>query len=88
MPEAYQRNLLDAQPASYPRTPSSDPNCLATLKHFRSLIAMAQEARKPIFQLTTAEGAIGSHANAVGQARTDFAALAASILQRVAGAEA
>jgi cellulose biosynthesis protein BcsQ len=88
MPEAYQRNLLDAQSASYPLTPASDPNCLATLKHFRSLIPMAQEARKPIFKLTTADGAIGSHANAVGQARTDFAALAVSILQRVAGTAA
>ena len=32
-------------------------------------------------------GAIGSHANAVREARVDFAELASSILQRVAGAE-
>ncbi len=88
MPEAYQRYLLEQRAAAYPREPASDPNCLATLKHFRSLIPMAQEARKPIFDLTSADGAIGSHANAVSQARFDFAALAGAFLQRIAAASA
>lgn len=52
-----------------------DPLCLATIKHYRSLIPMAQEFRKPVFKLTPADGAIGSHANAVQEAFKDFIAL-------------
>jgi chromosome partitioning protein len=58
---------------------SEDPYCLAIIKHYRSLIAMGQEARKPIFNLTSADGAIGSHANAVQDAKKDFEALAKKI---------
>lgn len=42
---------------------------------------MAQEHRKPIFNLTSADGAIGSHANAVQDAKKDFIQLA----RRIAG---
>lgn len=56
-----------------------DPYCLATIKHYRSLIPMGQEQRKPIFNLTSADGAIGSHANAVADARKDFKQLAVKI---------
>jgi hypothetical protein len=45
---------------------------------------MAQEARKPIFRLTTADGAIGSHSAALSDARADFEKLARAILGRVA----
>ena len=62
---------------------ADDPNCLATLKHYRSLMPMAQEARKPIFALTAADGAIGSHAAAVNQAYRDIEKLAAKILKRI-----
>ena len=44
---------------------------------------MAQEARKPIFRLTAADGAIGSHSYAVNEARAQFAALAREILSRM-----
>jgi hypothetical protein len=37
---------------------------------------MAQEHRKPIFDLTPADGAIGSHANAVQNTKRDFQKLA------------
>lgn len=40
---------------------------------------MAQEHRKPIFNLTPADGAIGSHANAVQGAKKDFIQLARQI---------
>ena len=60
-----------------------DQNCLARLKHYRSLVPMAQEVRKPIFRLTAADGAIGSHSYAVNEARGQFAALAREILGRI-----
>ncbi len=61
----------------------ADRHCLARLKHYRSLVPMAQEARKPIFQLTSADGAIGSHSYAVSDARIDFKKLAKIILERI-----
>ena len=63
--------------------PQDDPYCLATIKHFRSLIPMGQERRKPIFNLTSADGAIGSHANAVQDAKKDFKALAEIIASKI-----
>jgi hypothetical protein len=44
---------------------------------------MALEVRKPIFHLTAADGAIGSHSYAVKDAWSDFNALAAAILSRI-----
>jgi chromosome partitioning protein len=59
-----------------------DHHCLARLKNYRSLMPMAQEARKPIFRLTAADGALGNHIYAVREARVDFENLANAILER------
>lgn len=67
--------------------PSQDPACLATLKHYLSLIPMGQEARKPIFHLTPADGAIGSHAQAVQEAYKDFKILAEKLLEKINAVE-
>lgn len=84
MPEQYARSLLMKSKGPYPRTPDRDKrNALATVKHYRSLVPMAQEARKPIFHLTTADGAIGGHASAAASARNDFKLLADKILDRI-----
>nr|VFK08700.1 MAG: CobQ/CobB/MinD/ParA nucleotide binding domain-containing protein [Candidatus Kentron sp. LPFa]VFK36511.1 MAG: CobQ/CobB/MinD/ParA nucleotide binding domain-containing protein [Candidatus Kentron sp. SD]VFK77829.1 MAG: CobQ/CobB/MinD/ParA nucleotide binding domain-containing protein [Candidatus Kentron sp. SD] len=60
----------------------NDPNCLARIKHYRSLMPMAQEARKPIFHLKPADGALGSHAYAVQDASDDFKRLSRKIAER------
>ena len=84
MPEEYARNLLNDNTGPYPKTPAQDKqHALATVKHYRSLVPMAQERRKPIFHLTTADGAIGSHAAAANDARRDFEVLAKKIAQRI-----
>ena len=83
MPEEYARNLLGKEKGSYPASPPEDDNRLATAKHYRSLVPMAQEARKPIFKLAPADGAFGSHAAAVREAYTDFRAMAKEILSRI-----
>ena len=84
MPEEYARNLCGDNEGPYPATPTQDEEyALATVKHYRSLVPMAQEARKPIFRLTTADGAIGSHAAAAKDARRDFRDLAKKIIQRI-----
>ena len=82
MPEEYARTLLDGESGPFPETPADDENCLATVKHYRSLVPMAQEHRKPIFHLTAADGAIGGHMSAVLDAARDFRRLAEHIAQR------
>ncbi len=78
IPSTYAESILAGS-----THPLREDNCLARLKHYRSLMPMAQEVRKPIFQLTAADGAIGNHASAVTQARDDFHALAITILKRI-----
>jgi chromosome partitioning protein len=59
-----------------------DPHCLSMLKHFRSLMPLAQEARQPMFSLRAADGAIGGHAQAVQDCYRDFRQLAREIATR------
>ena len=88
IPHEYRRYILsNPDQANVPDT-TSDPCCLATLKHYRSLIPMGQEARKPIFHLTAADGAIGNHAVAAQEARQDFETLARRILAQMGMAPA
>ncbi|MGH9420738.1 MAG: ParA family protein [Thermoanaerobaculia bacterium] len=63
---------------------ADDPYCLANLRHYRSLMPMAKEARKPVFALKPADGAIGAHAEAVRRAYIDFQELATRIVDRSA----
>ncbi len=78
IPQTYRQAVLEEEnPQSM--KPQDDRYCLATVKHYRSLIPMGQEHRKPIFRLTPADGAIGAHANAVRDAENDFRALAGKI---------
>ncbi|HVB41001.1 MAG TPA: ParA family protein [Terriglobales bacterium] len=81
VPAEYATSVLGQQPGASP-TVKDDPNCLAQLKHYRSLIPMAQESRKPMFHLKPADGAMGSHYQAAQSARRDFQALAEQIAQR------
>ena len=81
IPSTYRQSVLQ-KPATQNVLPN-DGDCLAKLKHYRSLVPMAQEVRKPIFKLTTADGAIGSHSYAAQDAWGDFKALAVAILHRI-----
>lgn len=82
IPQTYAQSVLASGSAA--TVGRAEDDCLARLKHYRSLAPMAQEARKPIFSLTAADGAIGNHAAAVRDASVDFKALAVDILARVA----
>ena len=88
MPKEYAENLLDRKNGPFPASPQEDENCLATVKHYRSLVPMGQEKRKPIFDLTAADGAIGSHAASAIEARRDFQALAGKIAERAESIQA
>jgi cellulose biosynthesis protein BcsQ len=78
IPRVYRESVLDKPFTSLPPV-SSDPFCLATLRHYRSLMPMAMEARKPMFFLKPADGAIGSHMGAVRGCHKDFMQLATKI---------
>jgi cellulose biosynthesis protein BcsQ len=82
IPSTYRESVLDLQ-KGLQLDRANDGNCLARLKHYRSLVPMAQEVRKPIFHLSSADGAIGSHSQAVRDAWSDFKALAVAIEGRL-----
>lgn len=86
VPMTYAKEVLgqDARTAAA----DDDENQLAMLKHFKSLMPMAQDARKPMFHLTAADGAIGGHASAVQDCKRQFQNLALRILDRVGAATA
>ena len=81
IPSVYREEVTQASGGDA-RTTDDDPECLATLRHYRSLMAMAQEARKPLFALRTADGAIGGHQQAVQDCRRDFRTLAQAVATR------
>lgn len=60
-----------------------DANQIQIIKHYSSLMLMAMEARKPMFDLTLADGAIGAHQANVQQCHEDFKQLCHAIAQRV-----
>ena len=78
IPDVYRREVLDGI-ADQVSSTEEDPHCLATLKHYRSLRAMACEARKPMFHLKAADGALGGHSYAVQDCYKDFETLAKAI---------
>jgi chromosome partitioning protein len=83
MPEVYRRSF--GQPVTAGLDISVDEYCLGQLKDFRSLMPMAQEAKKPMFALKPADGAIGGHQGAVRQAYRDFHALADQLVTAMGG---
>lgn len=76
IPSAYGQHMLGKPAAEDPVLPDDDPYCLGSLKHYRSLMPLAQEARKPMFFLKPADGAIGAHVNTVRDCYDDFRKLA------------
>lgn len=80
IPSVYSEEILGEEPGSIKRT--TNGNRLGLIKHYRSLMHMAQEAHKPIFHLLPADGAIGSHQKGVHEARDNFAQVALEIANR------
>ena len=78
LPTTYAESVLQ-QPAEPSLSIDTDPNCLARLRDYRSLIPLAQEARKPMFFLKPADGALGAHTHAVTEAYKDFQNVAVKI---------
>lgn len=80
IPSAYREFVLGLRDGG--SSLEEDPQCLGVLKSYRSLTSMALGAGKPMFRLTPAEGAMGSHVRAVLDVRQDFEQLASTIARR------
>jgi chromosome partitioning protein len=81
IPGDYRKYVL-SEPPDDSVSIQNDPHKLALLKHYRSLMPMAQEARKPMFHLKPADGAIGAHFQSAQEAYRDFKTLAGVIRDR------
>lgn len=83
IPEVFRTSVLKEEVSPSPITIENDEYCLSLLKHYHSLIPMAMEARKPIFLLKPADGAIGAHLGAVRNAYDDFKTLSQKIVSLI-----
>lgn len=86
IPVEYGKAMLgrdDAAPSF-----DEDESCLGVMRHYQSLMPLAQDARKPMFHLRPADGAIGAHLDAVRRCEEDFRRLAQSIQRRLSSATA
>ena len=75
IPDQYRRVM--------PATKTGITDLLGAVPNFRSLMSMAQEARKPMFLLRPSDGAVGSHARAAQRAGDVFRELAQEIMRRM-----
>lgn len=79
IPEVFSQYVLNSS-SSVNYTVEEDDNCIALLKHYRSLAPMSMEAHKPIFLLKPADGAIGAHLYAVQKSYEEFKAFTQKVL--------
>ena len=86
IPNSYREYVLKEEDGHFD-SGQTDPLCLATLKNYRSLMPMSQEARKPIFDLRSADGALGSHSQLAQDAGAEFENLARRIMQEIERSE-
>lgn len=56
---------------------------IATLRNYQSLMPLAHDARKPMFDLRSADGALGSTQTLVQRCYQDFKSLSEKLLQRL-----
>lgn len=80
LPLAYRESVLGETLAQTALGP--DQNQIQRIKHYRSLMPMAMEARKPMFTLKPSDGAIGAHQANVQQCQQDFERLALELAHR------
>lgn len=81
LPTAYRKFVLGSDESlSVPA--ADDPHCIGVLRHYRSLVPMAEEARRPMFSLKAADGAMGALMHVVQDAYADFKKLSLEIAER------
>lgn len=75
IPQAYANFVADSE------APGNSE--LGNIRNFHGLMPLAQRARKPVFHLTAADGALGSHYYRANEASSDFRLLARTLADRI-----
>ncbi len=84
IPGVFYREVLNRRkPISAGGDFDQDPQCIALIKHFASLVPIAQVARKPIFDLKQADGIGGGQIQSVAKSRLEFESLLREIARRL-----
>jgi hypothetical protein len=85
IPFEFHHSVLDEseQQAHEVGSIEDDGQCISTLKHFASLVPIAQMARKPMFDLKQADGIGGGQIQAVAKCRQEFSNLVRGIRDRL-----
>ncbi len=78
IPTEFHRSVLGESDPTV--TSSGDAYQLATVRNYRSLVPLAQDARKPMFDLRAADGALGSTSRLVQTCYREFEQLANSVM--------
>lgn len=81
IPKTYRSAVL-GEPESPGISLDEDPHCLSLLKPYPGLLSLAHEARKPIFHLKPADGAMGSHNEAARAVEREISQLAQALAER------
>ncbi|MBI5636290.1 ParA family protein [Candidatus Micrarchaeota archaeon] len=56
---------------------------LGDMKNYHSLAPLSQSARKPIFELTSSDGIVGSHVDSVTNCNTEYSGIAKRIIDKL-----
>ena len=86
VPTEFHRSVLDEADPTSRISIEDDPYCIARLKHFASLVPIAQTARKPMFDLRQADGIGGGQTLSVKRCKEEFERLVTEIQTRLADA--
>lgn len=82
IPGEFHRSVLGQEVSSV--SSSDDPYQLASLRSYRSLMPLAQDARKPMFELRPGDGALGSTGRLVQTCFREFESLALQVMRSAA----
>ncbi|HEX5747185.1 MAG TPA: AAA family ATPase [Archangium sp.] len=83
IPNWFHRFVLEEEPPPSSLTVEQDAQCIAFIKHFASLVPLAQQVRKPLFDLKQADGIGGGQIQAVARCRQQFTKLVDLLLERL-----
>lgn len=88
IPTTFHEHVLGDSSEGVFRDVGDDPCCLASIRHFASLVPIAQQARKPMFDLKQSDGIGGGQLQAVIRCRKDFEMLVRKLLDRMSAVAA
>nr|VFJ46836.1 MAG: AAA domain-containing protein [Candidatus Kentron sp. FW]VFJ49285.1 MAG: AAA domain-containing protein [Candidatus Kentron sp. FW] len=84
IPSRYREQMLSESESSDETIDiENDLHCIATIKHFSSIVPIAQMARKPLFDLKQADGIGGGQSKIVSESRKTFEDLSRKIIERI-----